>query len=189
MTEPTGQYLTYSKPEACGIKFPAAVLSVRQILLLDKTSCKEISCSYSMTWHDFQLDKSLTGFLSPQLSKRVHIMRSELVTWLLPEILIYLHDGAHFPEYQCQFRYKGKFLFQTDIQQFDIVGTASGYITYTDLDNVPDLLKVRFVRQITIGVYQSWWDFPCLKLCKKLIQWDFSLVKVHVMRFPLHTAW
>ena len=30
------------------------------------------------------------------------------------------------------------------------MGTASGYITYTDLDNV------RFVRQITIGVNQSW---------------------------------
>ena len=57
-----------------------------------------------------------------------------------------------FPEYQCHFR---------------IVGVASGYITYTDFDSVPDLQKVQFVRQITLGVDQS-----CMELDDDLNEID-----------------
>ncbi len=74
------------------------------------------------------------------------------ISWLyragsLLEILIYLPDGSHFSWVPMSFHIQGE------------VPIPDRYTTqekYTDLDNVPDLKMVPFVRQIMLGVNQSW---------------------------------
>ncbi len=65
---------------------------------------------------------------------------------------------------------------------------CSGYITCWHLCNEPDPKKVQFVRQITLGVNESWnrlsWDYSCISIIFQIDE-QFFRKKIEISRLNI----